>query len=241
MGLFEHFPYTNFHDLNLDVILNRVKTAEASAVEAAEDAAGSHQQAAEAVATANQAVSSAQQAINTANAAVTTADQAVTTAQEAVTNSQAAQTAAEASQAAAETAQEAAEEAAATGPSVVYKMLLSSNSALNPNQLGVTFTTDATQAQFVNHILNGSARFLLRDEEYNNNYSNCYLVSAELASGTNTYNCTAAAIFNDSNNMNLYQTTVFFTVRPRTGSLPMLITTTGHNRRTITTSGYSNT
>lgn len=41
MGLFEHFPYTNFHDLNLDVILKRVKDAEAAAAESAEDAAAS--------------------------------------------------------------------------------------------------------------------------------------------------------------------------------------------------------
>lgn len=38
MGLFEHFPYTNYHDLNLDKILERTKEAEV-AVEAAKNAA----------------------------------------------------------------------------------------------------------------------------------------------------------------------------------------------------------
>ena len=59
MGLFEHFPYTNFHDLNLDVILKRVKDAEAAAAESAEDAAGSQAHADEALTKANTALSDA--------------------------------------------------------------------------------------------------------------------------------------------------------------------------------------
>lgn len=38
MGIFEHFPYSNFHDLNLDRILERTQAAE-EAVQAAEAAA----------------------------------------------------------------------------------------------------------------------------------------------------------------------------------------------------------
>lgn len=34
MGVFEHFPYTNFHDLNLDRILERTAKAEKDAAEA---------------------------------------------------------------------------------------------------------------------------------------------------------------------------------------------------------------
>lgn len=41
MGIFEHFPYSNFHDLNLDRILERTQAAEtaAQAAEAAAEAA----------------------------------------------------------------------------------------------------------------------------------------------------------------------------------------------------------
>ena len=41
MGIFEHFPYSNFHNLNLDRILERTKAAEeaAQAAEAAAEAA----------------------------------------------------------------------------------------------------------------------------------------------------------------------------------------------------------
>lgn len=73
MGLFEHFPYTNFHDLNLDVILKRVKDAEAAAAESAEDAAGSQ-------AHADEALTKATTALNTANTAASNASTAVSTA-----------------------------------------------------------------------------------------------------------------------------------------------------------------
>lgn len=81
MGLFEHFPYTNFHDLNLDVILNRVKTAETSAIEAAEDAT----QAAESAQALSGQIANAN---NTANSALSTAQQANTTAEEALAAAQ---------------------------------------------------------------------------------------------------------------------------------------------------------
>ena len=77
MGLFQHFPYTNFHDLNLDVILKRTEEAEASAASSASDAA-------QAAANAQSAVTTANQALTQANAAQTTANNALTTANEAL-------------------------------------------------------------------------------------------------------------------------------------------------------------
>lgn len=76
MGLFEHFPYTNYHDLNLDKILERTAEAEqaaaesaADAQEAASDAAAAEAKATLALNTANSASSAASNAVNTANAA----------------------------------------------------------------------------------------------------------------------------------------------------------------------------
>ncbi len=87
MGLFEHFPYTNFHDLNLDKILERTKEAEiavkasaADAAQAAADAAAIHGEATQALNTANAASAAAANAVNTANAANTAAGNAVNTA-----------------------------------------------------------------------------------------------------------------------------------------------------------------
>lgn len=93
MGLFEHFPYTNFHDLNLDVILQRVKSAEAAAASSAEDAAdsaaiaqGLDDQIAAAVANSANAVSAASNAVSTANSAASNASTALSTANTAASN-----------------------------------------------------------------------------------------------------------------------------------------------------------
>ena len=43
MGIFEHFPYTNFHDLNQDWILTRVKEV-LSEAESLEQWKGTHEQ-----------------------------------------------------------------------------------------------------------------------------------------------------------------------------------------------------
>lgn len=91
MGVFEHFPYTNFHDLNLDKILERTLEAE-EAVEAsaqqvqdaADDMAAAQAAAANAVTTANSAVATANNAITAANSAATTADNAITIANSAI-------------------------------------------------------------------------------------------------------------------------------------------------------------
>lgn len=93
MGIFEHFPYTNFHDLNLDKILERTQEAE-EAVEtsaqqvqdAASDMAAASAAAANAVSVANGAVSTANTAATSAAQAATSAAVAVTTAQQAVAN-----------------------------------------------------------------------------------------------------------------------------------------------------------
>lgn len=93
MGIFEHFPYTNFHDLNLDKILERTQAAE-EAVEtsaqqvqdAASDMAAAQAAAANAVSVANGAVSTANTAATSAAQAATSAAVAVTTAQQAVAN-----------------------------------------------------------------------------------------------------------------------------------------------------------
>lgn len=84
MGIFEHFPYTNFHNLNLDKILERTKEAEAAVAASAEDAAQAADDAALALNTANSAYNKAMQALNTANDANDAADNAVNTANSAL-------------------------------------------------------------------------------------------------------------------------------------------------------------
>lgn len=76
MGIFEHFPYSNFHNLNLDKILERTQEAEeavaasaAAAEAAAEDAATADANATLALNTANAANNTATNAKNTADAA----------------------------------------------------------------------------------------------------------------------------------------------------------------------------
>ena len=83
MGVFEHFPYTNFHDLNLDKILERTKAAEtavAASAQAAEDAADlartADDNATLALNTANSAASDASDALTASGNAVNTANNA---------------------------------------------------------------------------------------------------------------------------------------------------------------------
>lgn len=92
MGLFEHFPYTNFHDLNLDKIVENTKeakaaaaAAEAAALAAAADASVADTKATNAFNLANTAKGIADQAVLDAAAAQHTADQAILDAASAAT------------------------------------------------------------------------------------------------------------------------------------------------------------
>lgn len=109
MGLFEHFPYTNYHDLNLDKILERTKEAEeavaaseAAVLAAAADMAAASAAATNAVNTANAASAAASNAVNTANAANTAAGNAQTAAGNAANSALAAQNSANAAAASVE-------------------------------------------------------------------------------------------------------------------------------------------
>ena len=73
MGVFEHFPYTNFHDLNLDKVLERTHEAEQAAAASAADAAASAADAAASHAEASAALNKANQAYNIASTANTNA------------------------------------------------------------------------------------------------------------------------------------------------------------------------
>lgn len=78
MGIFRNWPYTNFHDLNLDRILDRTKEAEEAAQQAANDAATSAAGIAAANSKSTEALSKANAAVNTANGAAADAEQALT-------------------------------------------------------------------------------------------------------------------------------------------------------------------
>lgn len=85
MGLFEHFPYVNLHELNLDWILLKLKQNTEDAASSAEDAAASAEDAAAAATNAAEAVSQAAAAQESATEALTTAQSANTTANAALT------------------------------------------------------------------------------------------------------------------------------------------------------------
>lgn len=83
MGLFEHWPYTNFHDLNLNWIIKKIKNVEtaeqntaASAAEAAGSAEAAAGSAASAQASAEAAAGSAEAAAGSAEAAAGSAEEA---------------------------------------------------------------------------------------------------------------------------------------------------------------------
>lgn len=76
MGLFEHFPYTNFHDLNLNWILGKIKDIDSTVAgvhQAEENAAASAESAAE---SAESAAASAEAASGSAEAAAGSAEAA---------------------------------------------------------------------------------------------------------------------------------------------------------------------
>lgn len=74
MGIFEHFPYTNFHNLNLDRILERTKAAEEAVNTALSELEAAQADMAAADAKATLALNTANGAAGTAAAAVVTAN-----------------------------------------------------------------------------------------------------------------------------------------------------------------------
>ena len=80
MAIRRLFPYTNFHDLNLDVIIERVNEAEAAAAASAADVAAAAADMAAADAKATLALSTANSASTAAGNAATAAGNAQTTA-----------------------------------------------------------------------------------------------------------------------------------------------------------------
>lgn len=159
MGLFEHFPYTNFHELNLGWFLNKFKSlltewasyisifngirdeAEAAAEDAQEalSAAETAQGAAEnalaqantTLAAANTAVSEAQTTLAGAEAAQTAAEAAHTGAESALAAAEAAKNAAQAAETGAETAQTAAEAAQTAAENALRETVIAKNAAVD--------------------------------------------------------------------------------------------------------------
>ena len=156
MGLFEHFPYTNFHELNLGWFLDKFKALLAEwgiyqpiFEEIRDEAEAAAADAAEALAAAETAQGAAETALAQANTAITTANTAVTEAQTARTGAETAQAAAEtaladavtaknaavAAQTAAEAAQNAAEDAQTAAENAQYAAeLAEGNAAHSANQ-----------------------------------------------------------------------------------------------------------
>lgn len=136
MGLFEHFPYTNFHELNLGWFLDKFKALLAEwgiyqpIFEGIRDEAeAAAADAAEALAAAETAQGAAETALAQANTAITTANTAVTEAQTARDAAEAAQTGAEAARAGAETAQAGAEAALADAVTAKNAAVAAQNAA----------------------------------------------------------------------------------------------------------------
>lgn len=160
MSLFEHVPYTNFHDLNLSWLLkftNNVKgrldeidesveaaqTAEAGA-QAAEAGAEDAQTAAEAAAA--QAEASAGNAGTYANNAATSAGQAANSAQQAATNATNAAGSASGAGQSATSAQQAATNAASSASAAGTSASAAAQSATNAGNSATTAQQAATNA-----------------------------------------------------------------------------------------------
>lgn len=147
MGLFEHFPYTNFHELNLGWFLDKFKALLAEwgiyqpifegirdeAEAAAEDAA-------EALAAAETAQGAAETALAQANTAITTANTAVTEAQTA-------RVGAETAQAGAEAALDGAEDAWTGAQDALTDAVTAKNAALAAQTAAETAADVAEAAQ----------------------------------------------------------------------------------------------
>lgn len=178
MGIFEHFPYTNYHDLNLDKILERTKEAEqavaaseAAVLEAAADMAAASAAATNAVNTANAASNAATNAVNTANSAVNTANAASTTAGNAysasiIAGNTATAAANSASAAAADAlAAKNAAEALSAASMVIYDFSVSSG-VITP---GVTITATWIR-QLISDVTSGNAILRFHDSSAGDAY-----------------------------------------------------------------------
>ena len=74
MGLFNRFPYTNFHELNLDWIIEKVKEMNAQAVKVSSEA---NNKSTESLTKSLQALTTSENALNTANTADRSSSQAL--------------------------------------------------------------------------------------------------------------------------------------------------------------------
>ena len=159
MGLFEQFPYSNFHEMNLNKILERtlaaeeaVAASEAAVLEAAADMAAASAAATNAVNTANAASSAATNAVNTANTANNNATNAVNTANTASNTATSAANAASASAAAAVSAKNTAEALAASTMVCNYQFVIDSANTFTLS----TAITDPMYDGIFNNILSGN-------------------------------------------------------------------------------------
>ena len=155
MGIFEHFPYTNFHDLNLDKILERTHEAEAAAAASAEDAAQAAADAAQAAADVAQAAADATLALNTANAANTAAGNAVSTANAANTAAGNAVSIANAANTAAGNAVNTANSALAAIPTII---------TINCSGTSAVMDTELTYDEVAALVANNKVVFRVNDD-----------------------------------------------------------------------------
>ena len=164
MGLFENFPYTNFHELNLGWFLSKFKTLltewasyitifngirdEAEA--AAEDAQ-------EALTAAETAQGAAETAIAQANTTLTAANTAVTQAQTARAGAETAQAGAETAQAGAETAWTGAQDAWTDAVTAKNAAVAAQTAAETANTAAQGAKTAAQNAQYAAELAEGNA------------------------------------------------------------------------------------
>lgn len=171
MGLFENFPYTNFHELNLGWFLKKFKSLLSEWANwkvifegIKDDAEAAAEDAHEALAAAETAQGAAETALAQANTALTAANTAVTEAQTAVTEAQTAADRAETAQAGAETARAGAETAQAGAESALADAVAAKNAAVAAqtaaeaaNTAAQGAKTAAETAQYAAELAEGNA------------------------------------------------------------------------------------
>lgn len=187
MGLFEHFPYTNFHDLNLDKILERTKEAEVAAAASATAAQAS----------ADAATTASTTAINTANSAVNTANTASNTATTAANSASAA--------AADALAAKNAAQALAAASMVVYDFKITSDIDPNKRIALLTTPTEALIREIMTNVKSGNALFRIADGFFNSSgdimFIPCDRASYQDSDIMDTY---SPAFFQNANHTKMY-------------------------------------